>query len=204
MKETIIPNVLLSISFFEKEAEKTIENKNTKAVKEAARKLKKHINKVMEYSDYGQFFVFHKFVYDNLEEYLLFLDWVQTIPKIPDSYHLSIIFLRVQGLLKVTFPLEKSIKEQEEEIVWEVKRYDFWGDKAETAKKTEEKKSCFQNLFEDSEDIRKENDYFDNEIPYTNFRDIINEKYENVGGELILKSRLNPGIKLNIRRDYKL
>ncbi len=198
MKNTMIPNVLESVSLFKKEAEKTIENKNTKAVKEAARKLKKHINKIMEYSDYGQLFVFHKFIYDDLEEYLLFLDWVQTLPKSANNNQISIIFFKIQGLLKVTFPLEKSIKEQEEEIIWEVKKNDFWSDKSEV-------KTLYSALFESKEEIDNYKEMEENPAQYSkSLQDIVNEKYENIGGELIVKSRLNPGIKINERRDYML
>lgn len=195
MVNTVIPNVLESVSLFKKEAEKTIENKNTKAVKEAARKLKKQINKIMEYADYGQLFVFHKFIYDDLEQYLLFLDWVQTLPKSANNKHVSIIFLKVKGLLKVTFPLEKSIKDQEEEIIWEVKKNDSWSNKSEV-------KTSYSALFESKEEMDNYKEIEKNPACYSkSLQDIVNEKYENIGGELIVKSRLNPGIKINERRD---
>lgn len=189
IENTMIPNVLKSVNLLHKEIEKTAKNKKTKAVKEAARKLKNNINKIMEYSDYGELFVFHKFIYDNVEEYLLFLDWIQQLPKSANNHEISLIYVKVGGILKLTFPIQKSIKDQEEKIDWGLKK---------------EKNCIFQNLFEDSEDLRKENDDFDKDEHYKSLYDIVNEKYKNIGGELILKSRLDPGIKVNIRRDYRL
>lgn len=189
IENTMIPNVLKSVDLLKKEIEKTSYNKKTKAVKEAARKLKNNINKIMEYSDYGELFVFHKFIYDNVEEYLLFLDWIQQLPKSANKHQISLIYVKVGGILKINFPLQKSIKDQEQKIDWGLKK---------------EKNCIFQNLFEDSEDLRKENNDFDKDEHYKSLYDIVNEKYENIGGELILKSRLDPGIKVNIRRDYTL
>lgn len=186
MKNTMIPNVLESVSLFKKEAEKTIENKNTKAVKEAARKLKKHINKIMEYSDYGQLFVFHKFVYDNLEDYLLFLDWVQTLPKSANPNQVSIIFFKVQELLKVTFPLEKSIKQQEEQIVWEVKENDFWADKSEA-----KKKPFSLPIFDSEKEMQEYKEREENPADYIkSFEDIIGDLYTTETGVPVLKSRI--------------
>jgi hypothetical protein len=65
--------------------------------------------------------------------------------------------------------------------------------------------SAFKNLFDNEGEIVEFIETNNNPAKYTkSFAEIINEKYENINGELILKSRLHPDIKTNTRRDYKL
>ena len=187
-----LPEVVKSIFAFHKMI-KNIED-NPKAVKEAARKLKQKIEKIMEYVELGKMYEFQKVVQVTLDEYLPFFAYIQKLPQKMTTRQSTLLVVKYRKLLRLDVRnldvIIKKIIDQEDTIDWGVEI---------------SKKPFSLPIFDSEEEMNEYKEREENPARYSkSLQDIVNEKYENVGGELILKSRLNPGIKINERRDYKI
>ncbi len=188
-----LPEVVKSIFAFHKMI-KNIED-NPKAVKEAARKLKTKIEKIMEYVELGKMYKFQKVVHDTLDEYLPFFAYIQTLPKKMTTRQSTLLVVRYNKLLRLDIRnldiIIKKIIDQDDTIDWGVEI---------------SKKPFSLAIFDSEEEMQEYKEREESPTSYSKkFQSIVNELYEKTNsGELILKSRLNPGIKINERRDYKI